>query len=219
MNLEMEYNTQRPKMSIPEYGRSVQKMIDYACTVEDRAERTKIAKSIIKVMEQLAPHLRDLEEFEHKLWAHLYIMSEFKLDVDSPYGMPSPESFFSRPDVVPYPQSRIRYGHYGKTIQLLIAKASAMDDGDEKKAFTREIGNLMKRMYLTWNRDTVSDEVIIQHLQELSGNKLQLQDASELQSTADLLRQRPTAQPVSQNTGGQHRKKRRNGQNRNKKRF
>jgi len=217
MKFDMEYNTQRPKMSLPEYGRSVQKMIDYALTVEDKAERTKIANSIIIIMRQLAPHLKDLEDPDHKLWSHLYFMSDFKLDVDSPYPKPSPDSFQTRPDIVPYPQNKIKYGHYGKTIQLIIEKACIMEEGPEKAAFTREIANLMKRFYLTWNRDTVSDEVIIKHLEDLSNGNLKLADPN-LAATGELLKQRA----VPQQLGKDHQRKKHNRfnkNNKNKKRY
>ncbi len=219
MNLEMEYNTQRPKMAIPEYGRSVQKMIDFAVTVQDRNERNKIVRSIIVIMEQLAPHLKDLEDFEHKLWTHLYIMSDFKLDVDSPYPKPDPDTFYSRPERVVYPQQHIKYGHYGKTVQLLIQKATALQDGEEKTELTKEIANLMKRNYLTWNRDTVTDDVILQHLKELSGSKLSV-DASVLVSSGEILRQKSTVQPTGNGHPGNNNKRKKNkNQYRNKKRF
>ncbi len=216
MNLDMEYNTQRPKMEIPEYGRSVQKMIDFACTVKDRDERNTVARAIIKVMGQLAPHLRDEEDQNHKLWNHLFIMSDFKLDIDSPHPKPTPESFYSKPEIVPYPKGKIRYGHYGKTIQLLIAKAIEKEDLREKEAMTLDIANLMKRMYLTFNRDTVTDELIYKQLKELSDGHLTIAEGTELTDTAQLLKQRPTQ--ATQGTNNNNRKKRKGGIHR-KKRF
>lgn len=205
---EMEYNTTRPKMEIPEYGRNVQKMIDHTLTIADKEERNLAARSIIKVMAQLAPHLRDLEDFEHKLWTHLHIMSEFQLEVDSPYPKPKPESFTTRPNTLDYPQSRIRYGHYGKTIQDMIRKAVEMEDEKEKEILTLDLANLMKRMYLTWNRDTVTDDLIIKQLKELSGGKLTLPEETELISTNEVVKQRPQNNRNKKRSNHRNRKRR-----------
>lgn len=184
----MKYNTTRPLLRIPEYGRNIQKMVDFAVTVEDREERNKVAKAIINVMGQLNPHLRDVEEFSHKLWAHMFIMSDFKLDVDSPYPIPTKESFEEKPNPMPYPHNRIRYGHYGNSIQLFIKAAIEYDDGEEKEALIKIIANLMKRAYLMYNRDAVEDEVIAEQLKVLSKGKLELKDFSCLKSTQDILK-------------------------------
>jgi len=184
----MEYNTARPKMVIPEYGRNVQKMVDFALSVDDKDERNKVAKAIINIMGQLNPHLRDVEDFKHKLWAHLFIMSDFKLDVESPYPKPSAETFAQKPRLLKYPQTRIRFGHYGKTVEMLIDKASAYDEGEEKEALTIVIANLMKKSYLSWNRDTVNDQVIIDQLSDLSKGKLILNDPEKLIATSEILK-------------------------------
>src|SRR5688500_20127080 len=129
----MEYNSSRPRLIIPEYGRSIQKMIYYAVSLEDREERNKIAKAIIGVMGQLNPHLRDVNDFKHKLWDHLFIISDFKLDVDSPYPIPSREILTSKPDRINYPTNDIRFKHYGKTIEMLIDKAQTLEEKKMKK--------------------------------------------------------------------------------------
>lgn len=178
----MDYNTSLPKMIIPEYGRNIQKMIDFAITVPDREERNKVARAIIDVMGQLNPHLRDVTDFKHKLWDHIFIISEFKLDVDSPYPKPTAETFQTKPDRVLYPSNDIRYKHYGKTVERIIAKAREYPEGEEKNVLTEQIANLMKRSYLNWNRDSVNDEVILKQLEELSKGELKL-DASALRST------------------------------------
>jgi hypothetical protein len=178
----MEYNTSLPRMIIPEYGRNIQKMIDFAKTVKDREERNKVARAIIDVMGQLNPHLRDVTDFKHKLWDHLFIISEFKLDVDSPYPMPTPETFMTKPERVMYPSNDIRYKHYGKTVERIINKAKDYPEGEERNALIEQIANLMKRSYLNWNRDSVNDEVIINQLEELSKGKLKA-DISILKST------------------------------------
>jgi Domain of unknown function (DUF4290) len=190
----MEYNTSLPKMIIPEYGRNIQKMIDFAMTVEDRQERNKVALAIIDVMGQLNPHLRDVTDFKHKLWDHIFIISDFKLDVDSPYPMPTAETFQTKPDRVAYPSNDIRYKHYGKTVERIIAKGKEYPEGAEKNALVEQIANLMKRSYLTWNRDSVNDEVILKQLEELSKGQLKLADVSALKSTQTFVPRVPAAQ-------------------------
>ena len=129
----MEYNTQLPHLQIPEYGRNIQVMIEHCVTIEDRDERNKCAKAIIQIMGQLNPHLRDIADYTHKLWDHLFLISKFKLDVDSPYPRPTPETFTTKPKNVPYPASKIRYKHYGKTIERIIDVAKKYEEGPEKK--------------------------------------------------------------------------------------
>ncbi len=187
----MEYNTSLPKMIIPEYGRNIQKMIDFAITVKDKEERNKVARAIIDVMGQLNPHLRDVTDFKHKLWDHIFIISEFKLDVDSPYPKPTAETFQTKPERVMYPSNDIRYKHYGKTVERIIEKAKEYPDGDEKNALVEQIANLMKRSYLSWNRDSVNDEVILKQLNELSKGQLHLADPSALRSTQTFVPRTP----------------------------
>src|SRR5687767_15503225 len=127
----MEYNTSQPKLIIPEYGRNIQKMIDFAITVGEREERNKVARAIIDVMGQLNPHLRDITDFKHKLWDHIFIMSDFKLDVDSPFPKPDKKSFQTKPDLLKYPQKKIKYRYYGKTIESIIDAAVSYKEGEE----------------------------------------------------------------------------------------
>ena len=150
----LNYNTQRPLLHIPEYGRHVQQMVDYCLTIAEREERNKVANSIITVMGALAPQLRDMEDFKQKLWTHLFVISNFQLDVDSPYPKPTPEAYKERPNRVEYPKKNIRYGHYGKTIESLVKKGVEMEEGEEKTAFILAIANLMKRSYLTDRKST-----------------------------------------------------------------
>jgi len=194
----MEYNTSLPKMIIPEYGRNIQKMLDFAITVTDREERNKVARAIIDVMGQLNPHLRDVTDFKHKLWDHLFIISDFQLDVDSPYPKPTRETFQTKPELLKYPSNDIRYKHYGKTVEHIIAKAREYPDGEERNELVNQIANLMKRSYLNWNRDSVNDEVILKQLEELSKGHLKLADASLLRSTQTFV-------PRNNNTNTQHR--------------
>jgi hypothetical protein len=201
----MDYNTELPHMIIPEYGRNIQKMIDFAVTVADREERNKVAHAIIQVMGQLNPHLRDVTDFKHKLWDHIFIISEFKLDVDSPYPKPTPESFKTKPERVPYPHDSIKYKHYGKTVEAIIKKAKEYPEGDEKNVLVEQIANLMKRSYLNWNRDSVSDDVILEQLEELSNGELKLSDPSLLRNTQNFVNRNP------QNRDRDRDKKKQNG--------
>jgi len=182
----LQYNTQREQLKIPEYGRNIKTMIDYAISIEDREERNKIAKAIISVMGQLNPHLRDVEDFAHKLWDHLFIISDFKLDVDSPYPMPEIEVLEEKPELLGYSKGRIKYAYYGKSVSFFIEEALKMEEGEMKDALVVEVANLMKRSFLIWNKDHVDDDVIISHLAELSDGMLKLKDESLIKD-ADVL--------------------------------
>jgi hypothetical protein len=142
--MNYDYNTQRKRMALPEYGRNVQKMVDHIKTIEDRDERNRAAKTIIQIMGNLNTHLRDVGDFKHKLWDHLALIANFDLDIDSPYPVPEPEKFVEKPSQVPYKQKDIRFLHYGRIIELMIDAASDMADGEEKEYFTTLIVNQMK---------------------------------------------------------------------------
>jgi hypothetical protein len=185
----LEYNAERSHLIIPEYGRHLQKLIEQATAIEDAEERNKAAKYIIQVMGSLNPHLRDVLDFQHKLWDQLFIMSDFRLDVESPYPIPSREVLQLKPDVLQYPQNFPKYRYYGNNIKYMIDVANKWDDGDMKNALVKVIANHMKKSYLSWNKDTVKDDVIFEHLYELSDGKLNMiQSTEELISTTDLLR-------------------------------
>lgn len=175
----LEYNAERSALIIPEYGRHLQKLIDQATAISDRDERNKAAKYIIQVMGSLNPHLRDVPDFQHKLWDQLFIMSDFKIEVDSPYPIPSREVLQLRPDPLRYPQRFPQYRFYGNNIQYMINVAIGWEDGEMKEALTKVIANHMKKMFLSWNKDTVTDEVIFEHLFEMSHGKLDLREGSE----------------------------------------
>ena len=185
----LEYNSQRSHLIIPEYGRHLQKLIDQATAIEERDERNKAARYIISVMGSLNPHLRDVPDFEHKLWDQLFIMSDFNLDVDSPYPIPSKDILTQKPDRLNYPQNFPKYRFYGNNIKYMIDVANKWEDGEMKNALVKVIANHMKKSYLSWNKDTVKDDVIFEHLYELSDGKLNLlQSTEELINTTDLLR-------------------------------
>jgi hypothetical protein len=161
-------------MILPEYGRNIQKLVDYAKTIEDRNKRNKMAKDIINIMGNMYPHFRDIADFKHKLWDHLAIMSEFELDIDSPYEDPPREKLRMKPDPVPYNNYDIRYKHYGKIIEKMILRASEYPEGEEKNMLIEVIANHMKKNYLTWNKDTVSDDLIFDNIEELSQGKIKV---------------------------------------------
>ena len=180
-------------------------MVNHAIGIADRDERNKVAQAIIAVMGQLNPQLRDVTDFKHKLWDHLFIISEFRLDVDSPYPKPTAETFNTKPDKVNYPSGSIRYKPYGKIAEEIIAYAKVLQEGEEKDYIVELIANLLKRSYLTWNRDAVSDEVILNHLAELSEGKLELKDLSRLNATADILaRNKVPTTPKQGKNGHRH---------------
>lgn len=182
----LEYNTERPLMSIPEYGRNVQNMINHCLTLTDKEERNNCAKAIIVVMGQVTPQLKDVVDYDHRLWDHLFIMSNFELDIDSPYPKPSADFFEKKPEKIAYPQRKIKNGHYGAIMEDLIAAAVKLEDGEEKTFLIKRIANLLKTSYLLWNRNTVNDEVIVKHLEQYSNGKLTI-DPQELTDTREIL--------------------------------
>lgn len=184
----MEYNTARGKMLLPEYGRNVQNMIQHAMEIEKRDERNRAAQAIIEVMGQLNPHLRDVDDYRHKLWTHLFVMSDFKLDVDSPFEIPEKESLKEPPQVVPYPKSKIRFGHFGQYSQKILELSKGMTDEGERVYMTNAMGNFMKKQYLLHNNNAVENNVIAEQLNELSRGELTIEKPDELVSTNLLLR-------------------------------
>lgn len=187
---EFEYNTQRKKLVLPEYGRNVQKMVDHLLTIEDREERTRAAKTVIDVMGNLYPHLRDVPDFRHKLWDHLAIMSEFKLDIDTPYPLPDAEKFHAKPERLPYNTSKIKYRHYGKLVEKLIEEIRLRQDPDQKRALIVLTANHMKKSFLTWNKDTVEDDQIYNDINTLYGEPLILPEGMTLSNPKDLLQKK-----------------------------
>ncbi len=189
MTNALEYNSERSKLIIPEYGRHLQKMVDHAVSIEDDQERNKVARSIISVMGNMNPHLRDVPDFQHKLWDQLFIISDFKLDVESPFPKPTREMLAERPDMLQYPENNPKYRFYGNNIKRMIDAAKDYEEGDFKEALVLTIANHMKKSYLNWNRDSVDDEVIVNHLKELSGGKINFKNIDEdLTQASDLIR-------------------------------
>jgi hypothetical protein len=185
----LTYNTQRGHMYIPEYGRNVQNMIAFAKGIKDREERNRAARAIIDVMGQLNPHLRDVEDYAHKLWTHLFVMSNFDFDVDSPYPIPEKESLTKRPDDMEYPKNEAKFGHFGYYTEEIIRTVSEIDDPKEKEFMTEVIGNLMKKNYILFHTGNVENEAIADYLAQISKGKLSLADAEILKPTKQILRE------------------------------
>lgn len=174
------YNTERVHLHIPEYGRNVQKMVDYLKTIEDRDKRNEQARAVIKVMEILNPSVHLQEDYEHKLWDHLYIIAGFDLDVDSPYPAPAPESMKERPHTVPLKKKPVKASHYGRNIESIIDLIAEKEDGESRICMIRSLAIYMRQQYLIWNKDTVADETIFQDIERLSDYRIKVPEGMQL---------------------------------------
>jgi len=184
----MEYNTQRPLLSISEYGRNVHKMIEYALSIEDRDRRNRAAQTIVAIMAQLNnPQRLDTQEFKQKIWDHLFMISGYQLDVDSPFPKPNPDVEELEKFKCAYPNKYIKYRQYGKNAENMIQKIIDLPEGEEKQALTRYIANHLKKLYLSWNRESVSDEVIFEHLSNLSEGQIKLDEKFRLEHSSNLI--------------------------------
>jgi uncharacterized membrane protein YgcG len=169
----MEYNTTRNHLIIREYGRHIQKMVDHILTIEDRERRQKQAQVVIELMGVLNPHLKNVEDFRHKLWDHLFLISDFKLDVDSPYPIPTAEKLSRRPEPLPYPKRYPKYSHLGKNLELVIGKALDEENPEKRQGFANAIAYYMKLAYNNWHKDQVHDDAIQQELTNLTKGQLE----------------------------------------------
>jgi len=196
MNKEgLKYNTERDKLIISEYGRNIQTMINHLLEIEDRKKRTEAAHFIVNVMAQMNPQVKESNDYIHKLWDHLYIISDYKLDVDSPYEPPQQGAIVAKPEHVGYQKHNIKHGHYGNYITELIKKIEEVEEGPKRDALLISIANQMKRDYLNWNRETVNDLLILDDLYKLSGEKFALPMDTKLMSTNEILcKVQPTQQ-------------------------
>lgn len=183
----LQYNNERSQLAIPEYGRHIHKMIQQVMAEDDKEQCNKQAQAIIGIMGNLNPHLRDVADFQHKLWDQLFIMSEFKLDVDAPFPKPSAEVLAAPPTPLAYPQSYPKYRFYGNNIKGMIDVLVNWEEGELKEALVYVIANHMKKCFLNWNKDTVEDQVIFDHLAELSDGKIILSDKDEVLTESENL--------------------------------
>lgn len=185
MTNHLEYNSERNQLIIPEYGRHVQKMVERCLDEKDKEKRSKMAQATVNVMASINPNHRDANDFQQKLWDQLYIISDFKMDIEAPYPMPDRDEIFKKPEPLKYPQNYPKYRFYGNNISLMIDEAIKVEDGKLKDALVYNIANHMKKCFLNWNRDTVKDSLIFKHLEELSDGKLSLKTEVETLSEAD----------------------------------
>ncbi len=169
----MRYNTQKTKLTMPEYGRNIQNMVNHCVGIEDPQERKVCAYSLIDVMGNMFPHLRDVNNFKHILWDHLAIMSDFKLDIEYPYEVIKKEELYSAPGKIEYSRPTMKYRHYGKIMERIIDIATKMEDDDKKMQLMKMIASQMKKSYVQWTKD-VDDQKIFEDLSDLSGGKLKL---------------------------------------------
>lgn len=183
----MDYNTQRQQLTQPEYGRIIQQMVDYCCTIEDKEERTKAAKTVIAIMGAAHPHLRDVTDFKHKLWDHLAIMSDFKLDIDWPYPLPEKGLLAEKPERLKYSENRIKFRHYGKFIEDILKKINTIDEPEKKNALIEIMANHMKRSYMVWKKEQISDETIFKELLKLTNYSVEIPEGLKLGDFREVL--------------------------------
>lgn len=211
----MDYNTSRERLEMPEYGRNVLKMVEQLKTIEDRAKRTEQARAVVKVMEILNPQVHNQENYEHKLWDHLYVIAGFDLDIDSPYPCPSPEDFDTKPVPLPMKGTRIRAAHYGRNIEKILDLIATEPEGETKTALIKSLAIYMRQQYLIWDKDSVADETIFQDIEKLSEGRITVpQDISLTKISEKANFSRPN---LGINLGGKNIRSRKNGRKQNRK--
>ena len=204
----LTYNTEKERIVISEYGRCIQEMIKKLPEIEDRAQRTEAARYIISVMVQMNPQVKESSDYEHKLWDHLFMISGYNLDIDSPYAPPTPAAQKSKPQHIGYQNNKIKYGHYGQYIVKMIEAASKEENDEVREALAYSIANQMKRNYLEWNKSVVNDQVIFDDLKEISHGRLVITDESKLGTTGEMLgKKQQQAKQQQQQAQGKKKKK------------
>ena len=200
----LTYNTEKEQIAISEYGRCIQEMIKKLPEIEDRQQRTEAAKYSISVMVQMNPQIKESSDYEHKLWDHLYMISGYNLDLDSPYAPPTPIEKQSKPQHIGYQNNDIKYGHYGQYLIKMIEAASMEEDDEVREALAHSLASQMKRNYMEWNKSVVNDQVILDDLKKISGGRLVIDDESKLNVSSD---NRGKMQPKQQQQQGKKKKK------------
>ncbi len=204
----MDYNTNRDKLQLPEYGRNVQEMVEIIKNTEDRDERNRLAKSTIQLMGNMNPQLRDVADYKRKLWDHLTVISKFDLDIDAPYPLPTQAEVHQKPAKMRYSNpDEIRFKHYGKILEDMVRKATQIPEGEERDALIEIVANQMKKSFLTWNRETVADEVIFNDILAISCHHLQIPEGLKLKDTRDILRMQNQANENQANNKRKQNKK------------
>lgn len=170
----MEYNTGRESLTLKEYGRNIHKLVDFIKTVEDKEKRDKYASTLVELMKQINPNVKDANDYHQKVWDDIFIIAGFDLDAESPFPKPDSEILERKPNRVPYKSNEIKFRHYGRNVEIMISQAIEMESDEEKQGAIIAIGRLMKSFCLTWNKDSVEDRVILEHIKKLSGGKLSI---------------------------------------------
>lgn len=196
----MDYNTQREKLVLPDYGRNIQEMVNYCARIRNRDERTRVAHAIVEIMGNMNPHLRDVPDFKHKLWDHLAIMSQFSLDIDWPYKLVNKQVLYAKPDKIEYSGEKTKYRHYGKYVQSFIDKIVETENPEERKVLTEIIANYMKLLYVTWKKEQVPDYIVFKEIQAMSDEKITIPEGLKLNEVKDVV--------VTQNSNKSKSKKR-----------
>ncbi|NLZ19963.1 MAG: DUF4290 domain-containing protein [Bacteroidales bacterium] len=209
--ISLDYNTARERLAMPEYGRNVLKMVEQLKAIPDKAKRTEQARAVVKVMELLNPQVRTLDNFEHKLWDHLYMIAGYDLDVDSPYPCPVAEEFNTDPVPIPMKGSKIKAFHYGRNIEGVINLLCEQPEGEVKAELIRSLAIYMRTQYLIWNKDSVADETIFADIEKLSDYRLKVPEGISLSKiSGDASFARPGMSPNVGQAGGQHNRKQKN---------
>lgn len=203
----MEYNTQRNKLKITDYGRNVAKLIDYCKTLDDRDERNKMAETIIDVMAHVNPKVKERTDYRHILWDHMMLIANYELDVDSPYPIEHEEDTILHPHPIKHQESNIHYRHYGRALEDMVKAVAEMEDSPERQKIVSQIAHTMKRQYLQWNRETVEDELIVEQLTELSGGRLSLPEGFKFRDTKEYTDAIAAAQAKKDTNDGKKKKK------------
>ena len=202
----LTYNTEKEQIVIPEYGRCVQEMIKKLPEIEDRQQRTEAAKYIISVMVKMNPSIKQSSDYEHKLWDHLYMISGYKLDVDSPYAPPTREAQQRKPQHIGYQNNNIKYGHYGQYLIKMIEAAAQEENDEVREALAYSLASQMKRNYMEWNKSVVNDQVILDDLKTISGGRLVINDEAKMNATGEILG-KVQPKPQQQQQGKKKKKK------------
>ncbi|MDR2359137.1 MAG: DUF4290 domain-containing protein [Prevotellaceae bacterium] len=207
--MKFDYNTQRRNLVLPEYGRHIQKMIQYVNSVQDREKRNEQVRAVVAVMGNLNPHLRDIVDFRHKLWDHVYLIADFDIDIDSPYPVPAPATFKEKPAAIPYPNTPVSSMHYGRNIENMLNVLADASDGPEKETMVAAMAHYMKKQYLTWNKDTVSDDIIFKDIDTLSKGRIHVNPALKLMNIQSSNNNHPHHHSQNNNNGKnkKHKKK------------
>ncbi|AKD04490.1 DUF4290 domain-containing protein [Pontibacter korlensis] len=166
--------TFKQELLLREYGRNVQDLVNYISKVEDRKERTRLSQLLINLMAKLNPQLRDTQDYQQKLWNHLFVMSGSSLDVDAPYPLSAMEYLNDKPQKMEYPLDTPKYKHYGQNVELLVQKATELEDPKERDAAIISIGKLMKTLYKSYNKENITDDVILDDIRQISNGQLDM---------------------------------------------